>query len=982
MNGDSGIKIMITINELFSGIGAQVAAFKRLNIPYKVIGISEIDKYAIQSYEAINGPTRNYGDITQIPMLDYADLWTYSSPCFTADSFVLTETLGYKKITNVVQGEKVLTHDGSYKTVEKIINNGIKPTVKIYGMGFDEIHTTENHKFYVREKSKVWNNLKRSYKRVFSKPIWKQAINLTRNDYLGFPINQKSIIPDWKGIIFKWSDGRSDRYKNQLSPYMNEYRFWWLIGRYVADGYVRNNGGIVITCGKKKITEFKKIGKELGINHYISEERTAFKFHYSLKELELFVKPFGKYAHGKKIPGFVLDLPVDLLKGFLNGYMAGDGCFTNNKFKATSTSRELVYGLTQCIAKIYKRPFAIYKTVRPKTTVIEGRIVNQRDTYTLTFSEEDRIQDKAFYENGFVWYPFNKLKKADDEFVYDLTVADNHSFIINNAIVHNCQDFSTAGKQKGIYNADGSLTRSGLLKHVERLLIESVLFGTQPKYLLMENVKGLVSKKFKPDFERWLQKLEQLGYKNYWKVLNAKDYGIPQNRERVFVVSIRKDIDDKGYKFPSPVPLEKRLKDVLEPYVDEKYYLSADKVAKLINESKTNLNEQTTAIISKQGTCLDKTTDVACTLMARDYKSFGNQGMNGVIEPFCTASRGRNPENPSDRTAGIPTEQTLEINYSGCTNTLTSVQKDNYIIEPSGVYLHDSEIFHKMPLPGVSRCLKAEKHDVGVVESKVIQVGNIVSTGDWNNPQRGRIYSSEGCSPTLNTCQGGGNHEPKILEEGYKNAKNKTIRTLLRVLWKEIREKKVWEQIRRFQCVSETEILRQGMYEKSFFKTRETTSNIFQRSYNSEKYKFFIIESNFLRDMWLSIKSRRSSQRWGLSEQQFREFTSFMQKLSFKTAQKKEKLCYMWETDESFRVLRKTLSEIQEIWKSINIEPQESYRIRKLTARECWRLMGFTDVEFDCAKFSGVSNSQLYKQAGNSIVVDVLVAIFKELFND
>lgn len=149
-----------------------------------------------------------------------------------------------------------------------------------------------------------------------------------------------------------------------------------------------------------------------------------------------------------------------------------------------------------------------------------------------------------------------------------------------------CQDFSTAGKQKGIYNADGSLTRSGLLKHVERLLTDSVLFGTQPKYLLMENVKGLVSKKFKPDFDRWLAKLETLGYNNYWQVLNAKDYGIPQNRERVFVVSIRKDIDTKGYKFPSPVPLQKRLKDMLEPCVDEKYYLSADKVEKLTTQIK------------------------------------------------------------------------------------------------------------------------------------------------------------------------------------------------------------------------------------------------------------------------------------------------------------------------------------------------------------------------------------------------------------
>lgn len=485
-----------------------------------------------------------------------------------------------------------------------------------------------------------------------------------------------------------------------------------------------------------------------------------------------------------------------------------------------------------------------------------------------------------------------------------------------------CQDFSTAGKQKGIYNADGSLTRSGLLKHVERLLTDSVLFGTQPKYLLMENVKGLVSKKFKPDFDRWLAKLETLGYNNYWQVLNAKDYGIPQNRERVFVVSIRKDIDTKGYKFPSPVPLQKRLKDMLEPCVDEKYYLSADKVEKL-----------TTQIKEKE---------ISNTIRCGGGSLDGKHTWDIVVEPLCAASRGRNPENPSDRTAGSPTEQRLEINYSGCTNTLTSVQKDNYVVEP-----------------------------------KVIQLGNIVSTGNWDNPQRGRIYSSEGCSPALNTCQGGG-LEPKILEEGYKNAKNKTIRTLLRILWKEIREKKIWEKIGRFQCFSEKEILQQGMHEKVLPEKREEQIDVFKDPHNSEKYKCIIIENNFLRDMWLSIKSRRSSQRWGLSEQQFREFTSSLQKLSYETAPKKEKLYYMWKTDESFRVLRETLSEIQEIWQSINIKPQESYRIRKLTARECFRLMGVKDEQFD--RLSGISNSQLYKLAGNSIVVNVLEAIFRNLF--
>lgn len=819
---------MITINTLFSGIGAQEAALKRLGLDFEVVGISEIDKFAIQSYEAINGPTRNYGDITQIPYLDYADLWTYSSPCFTHDSLVLTEKNGYKQITNLQIGESVLTHDGTYKTVENVINNGMKKTVKVYGMGVDEIHTTPNHLFYVREKSHIWNCKTRSYTRVFSKPIWKQADSLKRTDYMGVPVNNKSEIPEWNGITFVWSDGRKDRYKNQLSQYMNNKDFWWLIGRYIADGWFRNNGGIIIGCGKNKFIEMKEKSDSIGLNYSVSEERTVIRFRYTLKELELFVQPFGKYAYGKRIPSFVMDLPLDLLESFLDGYMAGDGCFTNRRFKATSVSRELVYGLAQCIAKVYKQPYSIYKTKRPKTTVIEGRTVNQKDTYELCFKKTKCIQDKAFYENGFLWFPVNKVEEADIENVYDLTVEENHSFTVQGVIVHNCQDFSTAGKQKGIYNADGSLTRSGLLKHVERLLETSVMLGNQPKYLLMENVKGLVSKKFKPDFLKWLDKLEQLGYNNYWQVLNAKDYGIPQNRERVFVVSIRKDVDTKGYKFPSPVPLEKRLKDMLEPVVDEKYYLNADKIAKFLQNGNTNPSGKgINGNVCTGDICNTLTTNKGEGLKIKEVSNTircgGDGSLDGkhtwdiVIEPLCAASRGRNPDNPSDRTAGIATEQTLEINYTGCSNTLTSVQKDNYVVEPVNLDKDGNAraICNNYSKQGVDNILNLKGYGC----TGIIQLGNIVNTGNWDNPQRGRIYSPSGISPALNTV-GGGGLEPKIVEQ---------------------------------------------------------------------------------------------------------------------------------------------------------------HRIRKLTARECWRLMGFTDIEFECAQISGVSNSQLYKQAGNSIVVNVLVAIFKEL---
>lgn len=145
-----------------------------------------------------------------------------------------------------------------------------------------------------------------------------------------------------------------------------------------------------------------------------------------------------------------------------------------------------------------------------------------------------------------------------------------------------CTDISLAGKQEGLTDKTGKPTRSGLLFEVERLLKKSVEDGNQPKYLLLENVKNLVGKKFKPDFDKWLSTLEDLGYNNYWKVLNAKDYGVPQNRERVFVVSIRKDVDTHGYTFPEPFKLNRRLKDVLETNVDEKYYLKQELVETFI----------------------------------------------------------------------------------------------------------------------------------------------------------------------------------------------------------------------------------------------------------------------------------------------------------------------------------------------------------------------------------------------------------------
>lgn len=129
-----------------------------------------------------------------------------------------------------------------------------------------------------------------------------------------------------------------------------------------------------------------------------------------------------------------------------------------------------------------------------------------------------------------------------------------------------------------MFNEDGSLTRSGLF-----FKALDVIEYVKPKIAIAENVKALTSKKFSEQFKIVLDSLEKAGYHNYWKVLNAKDYGIPQNRERVFIISIRKDIDHNMFEFPKPYSLEKRLEDFLEPHVDEKYYLSDDLISKVVS---------------------------------------------------------------------------------------------------------------------------------------------------------------------------------------------------------------------------------------------------------------------------------------------------------------------------------------------------------------------------------------------------------------
>lgn len=451
-----------------------------------------------------------------------------------------------------------------------------------------------------------------------------------------------------------------------------------------------------------------------------------------------------------------------------------------------------------------------------------------------------------------------------------------------------CQDFSVAGLQKGGDKDSG--TRSSLLWECER-----IIKAVKPKYLLMENVKNLVGKQHKHNFIAWLDTLDALGYNNYWQVLNAKDYGIPQNRERVFVVSIRKDIQ-QGYTFPEKIPLEKRLKDVLETNIDEKYYLSEKLIKGFITKQERGNG------FAARGINIREKDGYASTLTARMWKMGITD--NYLAEPIIASSRGRNPENPSDRTPGIYLEQRLEFNRDFCSNTLSTVQKDNYVVEP-----------------------------------KVIQVGNIVDTGNWDNPQRGRIYSAEGCSPALNTVQGGG-LEPKIVTYDIpQTVKVRKYAVDINKLVETLREHKQKVGLTNNQIAEKLNI--------SITKVEH-----WFRTDNS----FSIPDS----EVWFNLKDLLDikTNEFDLAITEFEEKDGVFEKAN---------RCY----DEEG--ISPTITSTSADEKVIT-----NYRIRKLTPRECWRLMGVKDEDFN--KLHDISNTQLYKMSGNSIVADVLVAIFRNLF--
>lgn len=324
---------------------------------------------------------------------------------------------------------------------------------------------------------------------------------------------------------------------------------------------------------------------------------------------------------------------------------------------------------------------------------------------------------------------FNAIHNTNFE-TQDITTWDKDLKDID-LITHGspCQDFSVAGKQAG--GDINSGTRSSLMYETIRIVGK-----LRPKYVLWENVKNLLSKKHKHNFDAYIETMNILGYNSYYEVLNAKDYGIPQNRERVYTISIRKDINKGIFKFPEKEQLQLRLKDILEKEVDEKYYLNDERIKKIIN---SNFMQEKKRVQEK---------DVCDTLLARDWK-----------DPKCIRIGGIFDTDKSKHQAGSVYDKeglspTLDVAQGGWRQP--SILEDGFVERKYNNFIKEKgyvpEMFNPYNESEIKEIAPTQSTQCGSMTSSatVMVLGNYMPS----NHDASRVVDSNGLAPTIKENHG------------------------------------------------------------------------------------------------------------------------------------------------------------------------------------------------------------------------------------
>lgn len=479
----------------------------------------------------------------------------------------------------------------------------------------------------------------------------------------------------------------------------------------------------------------------------------------------------------------------------------------------------------------------------------------------------------------------------------DLEIVDTHLLTYLLTYSFPCQDLSLAGKQRGMTKGTG--TRSGLLWEVERILNECTEL---PQILLMENVPQVIGEKNIADFDEWRRYLRNKGYKNYTQILNAKDFGIPQNRARCFMVSI---LGDYYYEFPNPIPLTLKLKDMLEENVDEKFYLSAKMIEYITSEDDSYKVSPNLLKINRDIACSKTTREGSTRADTSDYvcdSEEENIDIKQLNKP-CFTDVYENIKNSSFTQASQRLQED-EI----CSTLLSRDYKD-----PKCVIVNDIEYGNSR----LNETLKTnEVHEYDYIDAYNKSTSELCGTIQTGVSSKNMAFvavknlKQELCDSLI---------ENNLVEEGDIIHHSYTTNKLSKDL-SPIENQKNLSPTLDTRCDCLGVVVKENA---NYLPIKNATKKGYLEAYDGDG---------------VDISARMNTHRG--------------------TVQKN--MCQTLDTQCNQGVV-------------------SGLRIRKFTPKECWRLMGFSDEDYDKASKVN-SNAQLYKQAGNSIVVNVLMAIFKEMF--
>lgn len=553
---------MLTVGSLFAGIEGFGEGFRREG--FRVVWNCEIDPDCRRVLAHHFPDTPCYEDVRQCGAanLEPVDVICGGFPCFPAGTFILTRS-GYEPIESIAVGTEVYTHAGRWMPVTSTMSREAGETLTLKGGFHYGLTTTPEHPFWAsggrHRKYKPqaercrgnWHDLE------LLPPQWVEAKNM-EGQYWSTPVFDGNDEPPLINSVRQVTGQGFVSSYGVITPDL-----MWIVGAWVGDGWTRrrkdrsgNLSAIIICCPDDETPVLLGRFIAAGLHATVSKDRTVNKLIVSHRAVaEWIVQHFGELCDGKRIPAWLYTCKRELRQAFLSGYIWADGSFDETgNWRTTTINRRLAVGVAT-LGNALDWACSMYHAPMKPTCIIEGRECNQQDQY-FVYGRSFRKQTSAFRINDHVFSKCRSVTTTGPARVFNLSVAEDESYIADGIVVHNCQGLSVAGKRGGLTDV-----RSGMFFEMARIVRE-----LRPSLLVWENVPGLLSGKDEesacecdtPDTTGetvcgtcgrcvgepasgpvpWmgtvLRELSDSGLVGAWRVVSSEFYGVPQRRRRVF----------------------------------------------------------------------------------------------------------------------------------------------------------------------------------------------------------------------------------------------------------------------------------------------------------------------------------------------------------------------------------------------------------------------------------------------------------------